>query len=121
MQATPLAGSEARILKTALALPGAYTEEDQARRVVLQLWREVVLWLRQTKGLEAAVDEQVATTELRKVLGLVPGERETCPERALEQIRVEPEVAAQVKLPLHVPRFGKERLRVRLVLERLKN
>lgn len=115
-----VSGSEARIAKTWLKLPGAYTLEDQARRIVLQLWREVVVWLRQTKGLEAALDESVATRELAKVLGLMPVEGEVCPVMAGEAVRVEPEVAARVKLPLYVPRFGKERLRVLMVLQRLR-
>ncbi|MDB9529632.1 glycosyltransferase [Oscillatoria sp. CS-180] len=114
-------GSKARILQTLLKLPGAYTLEDQARRIVLQLWREVVLWLRQTQGIEAALDEQIAALELAKVLGLVPAEGEVCLQMPLEQMSVEPEVAARVKMPLYVPRFGKERLRVLMVLEQLQN
>ncbi|MEM1368462.1 MAG: hypothetical protein AAGG02_10680 [Cyanobacteria bacterium P01_H01_bin.15] len=100
----------------------AYGEglEDQARRIVLQLWREMVLWIRQTKGLEAALNGQLVTRELAKVLGLVPVEGEVCPEISTESVRVEPEVAARVKMPLAVPRFGKERLRVLLVLEQLR-
>jgi len=115
-----VSGSEARIAKTWLKLPGTYTLEDQARRIVLQLWREGVLWLRQTKGLETALNEPVVKQELGKVLGLVPAEEEVCPEMPLESVRVEPEVAARVKLPLYVPRFGKERFRVLMVLQRLR-
>ena len=114
-----LQGSEARIVETWLQLPGAFTLEDQARRIVQRLWREVVLWVRQTRGLEAALDSQVAAMELSKVLGLVPAEGEVCPPM-VGQVQVEPEVAARVKMPLSVPRFGKERLRVLMVLEQLR-
>jgi len=115
-----LRSSEARILQTWLKLPGAYTLEDQARRVVMQLWREVVLWVRQTQGLEAALDGQVVNRELAKVLELVPAVGEMCPSMTVESVSVEPEVAAMLKMPLYAPRFGKERLRVLMALERLK-
>lgn len=113
--------SEARIAQTWLKLPGAYTLEDQARRVVMQLWREVVLRVRQTQGLAAVLDGQVVNRELAKVLGLVPAAEEMCPSMTVEPMSVEPEVAAMLKMPLYAPRFGKERLRVLMVLEQLQH
>lgn len=115
-----LRDAAARIVQTWLTLPGAYTLEDQARRIVLQLWQDTVVSIRQTSGLKAALDAKGVAHALARVVGLVAGASEWCPVAAID-LELEPELVALMQgCPLYTPLFGEHRLKVHTVLDSLR-
>lgn len=115
-----LKDSEARIVQTWLQLPGAYTLEDQARRIVLHLWRETVIRVRRSQGLAAALDSAIVSRELAKVLGLV-AEGAAVSLDMRPNLELEPELVALLNgCPLYTPLFGEQRLKVLTVLDSLR-
>ncbi|NEQ48271.1 MAG: glycosyltransferase [Leptolyngbya sp. SIOISBB] len=115
-----LRDATAQIVQTWLELPGAYPLEDQARRIVRQLWQQTLVSIRQTRGLRAALDAKQVAHALAQQVGLVVGESEHHPVVTTD-LDLEPELVALMQgCPLYTPLFGEQRLKVHTVLDSLR-
>ncbi|HEY9630847.1 MAG TPA: glycosyltransferase [Coleofasciculaceae cyanobacterium] len=109
--------TQATIISALLKSSKAWTLEDHARRIVQQLWREIILDVSQMHGSDHIFNHALISSKLSQAIGL-PTQPVTVSQSLYHENQSTPEQLIS-SVPLYTPLFGEQRLMVHIFLAQL--